>query len=54
MTRPPRVSKVWRLWLIFPLVTLEGAHQLLAAARYHTFGALDLGSQPVEEPFLEL
>jgi hypothetical protein len=54
MIRPPRVSKVRRLGLIFPLVTLEGTHPLLAAARYHTVGALDLGSQPAEGPFLEL
>jgi hypothetical protein len=54
MTRPPRVSKVRRLWLLFPLVALEGAHQLLVAARDPTPGALGLGRQPAEEPFLAL
>jgi endonuclease-3 len=37
-----------------PLIALEGAHQLLVAARDHTPGALGLDSHPAEEPFLEL
>ena len=37
-----------------PLVALEGAHQLLVAARDYTPGALGIGSQPAEDPFLEL
>jgi hypothetical protein len=37
-----------------PLVALEGAHQLLVATRDYTPGALGIGSQPAEDPFLEL
>jgi hypothetical protein len=37
-----------------PLIALEGAHQLLVAARDHTPGALGLDSHPAEDPCLEL
>jgi hypothetical protein len=37
-----------------PLIALEGAHQLLVAARDHTPGALGIDSHPAEDPFLEL
>jgi hypothetical protein len=52
-TPAPRVQGAEAMAAI-PLAALEGAHQRLAAARYHTLGALGIGSQPAEDPFLEL
>jgi len=52
-TPAPRVQGAAAI-AAMPLAALAGAHQRLAAARYHTLGALGIGSQPAEDPFLEL